>query len=99
MPINESVTVPQTELYLVSGSTQRAIYAQACESLRDTELGEVLSEVSEEDCEQFYRWYLNDFVRIVHKSKHKGHLRDMEHKVHIVPLMLNILVHVNILLQ
>lgn len=63
------------------GSTQRAVHAQLCESLGDTELGEVLKGVSEEDCEQYYRWYLNDFVQTVHKSKHKNKLLDMEHQV------------------
>ena len=79
------MTFPKLQIIVnlsVSGSTQRAVHAQVCESLSDTELGEVLNGVGEEDCEQFYRWYLNDFVRTVHKSKHKGQLRDMEHKVY-----------------
>ena len=59
----------------------------------------MLSEVSEEDCGQFYRLYLNDFVRTVHKSKHTGDLRDMEHKVHHVLLIQNILVPFFILEQ
>ena len=51
------------------------------ESFIETELGQVLDEVAEEDCEQFYGFYLHDFVRYVHKSSHRDKLGDMEYKV------------------
>ena len=35
------------------------------------EVGEVLSSVRDEYCEEFYKFYLHDFVRNVHKSQSK----------------------------
>ena len=52
-----------------------------CESLSQTFLGESLGSVPEEDCEELYKHYLYDFVRYVHKSKHKEKSRDTEHMV------------------
>lgn len=46
-------------------------------------MGIVLSEVTEENVDQLYSFYLNDFVRYVHKTNHKNKLQEMEYKVHI----------------
>ena len=35
------------------------------------EVGEVLSSVQDDYCEDFYKYYLHDFVRNVHKSQSK----------------------------
>lgn len=63
------------------------------DSLIQTELGQVLEDVSEEDCEQFYVLYLHDFVRYVHKSSHQDKLGDMEYKVIAVFYILYIYIY------
>lgn len=46
-------------------------------------MGGVLCGVSEQDCEDLYRSYLHDFVRIVHMCKHSKNLEheDKEYEV------------------
>ena len=45
---------------------------QLCEAICQMEVGEVLKSVEDEYCEEFYRYYLHDFVRIAHNSQHKS---------------------------
>ena len=45
------------------------LYNQLCAT---TNIGEVLSSVGEFDCEDFYRKYLHDFVRLAHRCKHSN---------------------------
>ena len=63
------------------GKHPRKVHDQLCVSLSQTREGEVLNRVTEADCEQFYTFYLHDFVKSVYKSKYKGDLQNKEHKV------------------
>ena len=58
-------------MYLTGTNSQR-LHQQLIVLVQDTPVGETLSSVSEEDCEEMYQRYLHDFVRIVHKCTHKG---------------------------
>ena len=57
-------------MYLTGTNSQR-LHQQLIVLVQDTAVGETLSSVSEEDCEEMYQRYLHDFVRIVHKCTHK----------------------------
>lgn len=50
-------------------------HQQLCELVQDTPVGAVLESVHSEDFEEFYKFYLHDFVKSVHKCNHKR----MEH--------------------
>lgn len=52
------------------------LHKQLCFGVEGTAIGEVLSKVKEEDCEDFYKRYLSDFVKLVHKCSKKN--RDCE---------------------
>ena len=51
------------------------------ESLKLTEVGDILNRVSEDNAECFYYFYLYDFVHYVYKSSHGGDLARIEYKV------------------
>ena len=54
-----------------AGNNRRALHLQLCEGVCQTEVGEVLKSVPEEYCEEFYKYYLHDYVRNVHTSQQK----------------------------
>ena len=56
---------------IFAGNNRQALYKQLCEAIHQMEVGEVLSSVRDEYCEEFYKFYLHDFVRNVHKSQSK----------------------------
>lgn len=48
----------------------------------DTSVGAVLGSVDIENCEEFFEFYLHDFVRSVHRCKHREPMHnDMEYQV------------------
>lgn len=53
------------------------------------EVGEVLSSVQDEYSEEFYTYYLHDFVRSVHKSQNKKHEQaETEYNVSMIIVVL-----------
>jgi hypothetical protein len=54
-----------------AGNNRQALHKQLCEAIHQMEVGEVLISVGDEYCEEFYKYYLHDFVRNVHKSQNK----------------------------
>lgn len=42
------------------------------------EVGDVLKSVEDEYCEDFYKYYLHDFVRLAHNSQHKKQEQEQE---------------------
>lgn len=57
-----------THCYYIDDKLQ--LHKQLCEAMNSTAVGEVLRAVNELYCEDLYRHYLHDFVRLVHKCKH-----------------------------
>ena len=56
---------------------------QLCELVSQTAIGELLGSVDEDDCEEFYQYYLHDFIRSVHRCYHKQQKsKHLEYKVH-----------------
>ena len=53
------------------GNSRPALHKQLCEAIHQMEVGEALSSVQNDYCEDFYKYYLHDFVRNVHKSQNK----------------------------
>lgn len=48
-----------------------ATHKQLCAAVEPTPIGEILVSVEGTECEEFYRNYLHDFIRLVHKCNHK----------------------------
>ena len=48
-----------------------ATHKQLCAAVEPTPIGEILVSVDGVECEEFYRNYLHDFIRLVHKCNHK----------------------------
>ena len=48
------------------------LYNQVSVSVGSTSIGEVLSTVDDVDCEEFYKKYLHDFVRLAHNCTHRN---------------------------
>ena len=48
---------------------KQALYTQLCEAINQIEVGEVLTSVQNEYSEEFYKYYLHDLIRTVHKSQ------------------------------
>ena len=66
-----------------AGSSRGQLHSQLCELVSQTAIGEVLGSVGEADCEEFYQYYLHDFVRSVHRCHHKQEKSEnLEYKVH-----------------
>ena len=66
----------------LAGSSRGQLHSQLCELVSQTAIGEVLQSVDEADCEQFYQYYLHDFVRSVHRCHHKQEKSEnLEYKV------------------
>lgn len=61
------------------------LHKQLCLGMEVTPVGEVLSKVKEDQCEDFYKKYLNDFVKLVHKcSKKRRDCEIQEYKVILI---------------
>ena len=75
-------------LYIITyvssiGEGTQAQHEQLCAFIVDSSVGGVLQTVRG-DCEEFYSFYLHDFVRSAHTCKHKNaSLEDLEYKVFI----------------
>ena len=55
-----------------------------CKCVHGTPVGAVLEAVETENCEEFYKLYLHDFVMSMHGCKHKSpDLKAMEVKVYL----------------
>jgi hypothetical protein len=68
------------ESFLVDG--MKSHLTQLCEIVRDTVVGGILESVKPEECDNFFRYYLHDFVRSVHFCSRKNQeLNSLEHKV------------------
>ena len=62
-------------------------HEQLCEFVYDTPVGAVLESVESDNCEEFYKLYLHDFVMDVHGCKHKSSdLMAMEIQVSTYPV-------------
>ena len=67
-----------------TGSSRKTHHAQLCEFILATPVGAVLESVDTEHCEDFYEYYLHDFVRSVHRCKHRKTEHDnMEYQVQL----------------
>ena len=58
-------------LFCYTGNNRETLHKQLCEAIHQMEVGEVLTSVQDEYSEDFYKHYLHDFVRNVHKSQNK----------------------------
>ena len=66
-----------------AGSSRWHLYLQLCDLVSQTAVGEVLASVDEANCEEFYHYYLHDFVRSVHQCYHRHpKYENLEYKVH-----------------
>ena len=54
---------------ILVGNNRQALYKQLCEAIHQMEVGEVLTSIRDEYCEDFYKYYLHDLVRTIHKSQ------------------------------
>ena len=54
---------------MLAGNNRQALHKQLCEAIHQMEVGEVLTSVQDEYCEEFYKYYLHDLVRTIHKSQ------------------------------
>lgn len=64
-------------IYIYVGSSNVMLCNQLCETVKQTQVGEILLEVDEDSIEDFYSRYLQDFVQIVHTSTQ----RDSEYEL------------------
>lgn len=63
------------------------LLAQLAESLRQTSVGTIVDTFSKTNSDMFSQYYLHDFVRMVHKNKHKKKdMEELEYEVLLVPL-------------
>ena len=58
-------------IFFHAGLSKEAHHVHLCEFILATPIGVILESVDEENCEEFYRCYLHDFVRSVHKCNHR----------------------------
>ena len=54
------------------GMSWQIHHEQLYEFIRDTPVGVVLEAVGSDNCEEFYKLYLHDFVMSVHRCKHNS---------------------------
>lgn len=67
--------------YIASGSAVSQLHKHLCDTVEQTQVGDLLISVNGlQDYEDFYKKYLHDFVRFVHKSNLKDH-KDLEYEV------------------
>ena len=65
-----------------AGSSRGHLYLQLCDLVSQTAISEVMASVNEANCEQFYQYYLHDFVRSVHRCLHRHQKSEkLEYKV------------------
>lgn len=62
----------------MSGNNRQVLHRQLCEAIYHMEVGDVLKSVEDEYCEDFYKYYLHDFVRLAHNSQHKKQEQEQE---------------------
>jgi hypothetical protein len=55
---------------LLDAVDQAQLYSHLCATVQPSTIGGVLSAV-ERECDDFYKRYLHDFVRLAHRCKHK----------------------------
>lgn len=53
------------------GNDLKELQSQLAESIGQTRVGTVISTFSEANSRLFSQYYLHDFIRMVHNSKHK----------------------------
>ena len=72
--------------HFCAGMNRQALHKQLCEAIHQMEVGDVLASVRDEYCKEFYKYYLHDFVRNVHKSQNnkKQEQAETEYKVSII---------------
>ncbi len=59
-------------VFLLLGDAKHELHKQLCETVEPTIVGGILRSVKYEDSEAFYRRYLHDFVRLVHRCTHSS---------------------------
>jgi len=65
-----------------TGSTWWHLHSQLCKVVSQNAVGDVLDSAGETDCEEFFQYYLHDFVRSVHLCNHKKQeSKNLEYKV------------------
>ena len=65
-----------------TGSTWGHLHSQLCDVVSQTAVGDVLGSVDETNCEEFFQYYLHDFVRSVHRCYYKQQKsKNLEYKV------------------
>ncbi len=74
--------------FALSGGDRVQLHRQLCAAVEPTAVGEVLRGVNDQDCEDFYKRYLHDFVRLVHMCKH-GKMTEYEIKEYEVRLAMS----------
>lgn len=55
--------------------------------LEHTTIGEAISQVEDISCENFYKRYLHDFVRLAHKCNHKNPTHESQEYEVIINIM------------
>ena len=66
---------------LLLGDDKHELHKQLCEAVKPTIVGGVLRSVKYEDSESFYKRYLHDFARLVHRSTHTKENETKEYEV------------------
>ena len=56
----------------ISGESKHTHHKQLCDFVRVTPIGVVLESVDSDNCEGFYKFYLMDYVKSVHRCMHKS---------------------------
>ena len=75
--------------YVCAGKNRQALHKQLCEAIHQMEVGDVLASVRDEYCKEFYKYYLHDFVRNVHKSHNKKQEQaETEYKVGVMIIII-----------
>lgn len=67
---------------IILGDGKHDLHKQLCVAVEPTTVGGVLKDVRIQDSDLFYRHYLHDFVRLVHRKQHskkkKNEIREYE---------------------
>ena len=62
--------------------SSRSLHLQLCELVSQTTIGEVLGSADKTCCDEFYQYYLHDFVRSVYQCYHRQQKSEnLEYKV------------------
>ena len=54
------------------------MHSQLCAALDATPIGEVVKNVNESCYDEFYEYYIHDFVRLVHECGHEDATKEHE---------------------